>query len=522
MKFTNRNEANEFYRDILFDAEMTGSVHRVMNELGRRDLFFLLTRLLHRRDVNRDWLFERCQDVQQAPNKMLDLWAREHYKSTIITFGKSIQDILDSHSEDSYYWSQEVTIGIFSHTRPIAKAFLSQIMQEFESNELLQDVYPDVLWRNPRREASKWSLDSGIVVKRKSNPKEATVEAHGLVDGQPTSKHFLILNYDDVVTRESVTTGEQIKKVTDAWALSLNLGAHGGVQRYIGTRYHYNDTYKTMMERGTATPRIHKATEDGKPEGEPVFLDRLSLREKRRDMGPYIFACQMLQDPKADEVQGFKEEWFRYWHPERWGMFNRYLIVDPASEKKKESDYTVMAVIGLAEDENYYIIDGIRDRMNLTERGKWLFKLHRKYRPMATGYEKYGQQADIEYMEDRMEHENYRFEITPLGGQVPKNDRIKWMIPRFEQGRIWMPVNCIFVDYERKSQDFTHILREELKAFPVSEFDDTMDCCARIFDPGFTTAFPERTVDIPIGLGRNTDINRVETDYDLFPARKAS
>ena len=32
-----------------------------------------------------------------------------------------------------------------------------------------------------------WSLDGGLVVKRKSNPKEATVEAWGLVDSQPTS-----------------------------------------------------------------------------------------------------------------------------------------------------------------------------------------------------------------------------------------------------------------------------------------------------------------------------------------------
>jgi hypothetical protein len=34
--------------------------------------------------------------------------------------------------------------------------------------------------------------------------------------------------------------------------------------------------------------------------------------EKRRDMGPYIFACQMLQNPKADETQGFQEEWIKY------------------------------------------------------------------------------------------------------------------------------------------------------------------------------------------------------------------
>jgi hypothetical protein len=38
-------------------------------------------------------------------------------------------------------------------------------------------LYADVLWDKPTRDAPKWSRDQGIVVKRKSNPKEATVEA---------------------------------------------------------------------------------------------------------------------------------------------------------------------------------------------------------------------------------------------------------------------------------------------------------------------------------------------------------
>ena len=97
------------------------------------------------------------------------------------------------------------TVGIFSHTRPIAKAFLRQIKNELERNEWLKELFPEVLWEDPRK-APKWSEDEGIVVKRSSNPKESSVEAWGLVDGQPTSKHFGALVYDDIVTRESVTT----------------------------------------------------------------------------------------------------------------------------------------------------------------------------------------------------------------------------------------------------------------------------------------------------------------------------
>jgi len=199
--------------------------------LGKHDLFYLLTVILRRPDAMRPWLFERCREVQAAPNDHLDLWAREHYKSTIITFALTIQDIIKD---------PDITVGIFSHTRPIAKAFLRQIKLEFEMNLRLQQLYPDIFYTAPEKQSPKWSEDDGIVVKRQGNPKEATVEAWGLVDGQPTGRHFKLRVYDDVVTDKSVTTPEQIQKTTAAWELSDNLGVNsdqGGAVRYIGTRY---------------------------------------------------------------------------------------------------------------------------------------------------------------------------------------------------------------------------------------------------------------------------------------------
>jgi hypothetical protein len=43
----------------------------------------------------------------------------------------------------------------------------------------------------------------GIIVRGSTNPKEAKVEAHGLVDGQPFDAHFHLRIYDDVVTPAS-------------------------------------------------------------------------------------------------------------------------------------------------------------------------------------------------------------------------------------------------------------------------------------------------------------------------------
>jgi len=463
-----------------------GAFLRATRDLALNDLYFLLTNVLGREDMRDDWLFDRCNEVQANPDGYLDLWAREHYKSTIITFGKSIQDILRDPN---------TTIGIFSCTRPIAKGFLYQIKREFETNELLKEAFPDVLWDNPKQEAPRWSLDSGITVKRQSNPKEATVEAHGLVDGQPTSRHFRILVYDDVVTLESVSTPEMISKVTNAWELSLNLGSRGGVERYIGTRYHFNDSYKTIMDRGTAKQRIYPATKDGTEEGDPVFLDREALRKKRRDMGPYTFGCQMLQNPIADSAQGFKIEWLNYWKAQQLSNLNLYLLCDPASEKKKTSDYTAMAVLGLGPDRNTYVVTMVRDRMNLTERARMLMHLHREYSPIAVGYEKYGKDSDIEHIESVQAQQNYRFAITPLGGQMKKEDRIRRLIPDCEQGRFYLPSQCIRINWEGQQEDLTRVfVYDEYQPFPVGLHDDLFDCMSRIKDDDLGAVYPKLKV----------------------------
>ncbi len=479
-----RAKANAFY-DSLAQVWQGAALDAVRSELNRKDLFYLLTRTLTCPPrANCEWVFVRCREVQADPYGWLDIWSREHFKSTIITFAQTIQEILVD---------PEVTVGIFSHTRGIAKAFLRQIMREMENNEELRRLHPDALWQDPRREAPKWSEDDGIICRRRTNPKEATVEAWGLVDGQPTGRHFKRRKYDDVVTRESVQTPEQIQKVNEAWELSLNLGTEGGTEQYIGTRYHFNDTYRLMQERGYRL-RVRLATD------EPRLWDEATIADKREKMGPYTFACQILQNPVADSVMGFKKEWVRYYDPqmfiahrgpEWWRALNLYLLVDPANSKKKYSDYTIFWLWGLGPDMNKYLVSGLRSRLNLAERTRWLFWFHKRYRPLAVGYETYGLQADIEHVQGEMGRALYHFDIIPLGGSMAKSDRIRRLVPDFSGGHIYLPGRLPYPDHEGKVQDLTYqFVNDELLAFPVVQHDDMLDAASRIYDEAMGAQYP--------------------------------
>ena len=479
-----------------------GKLKEAVRELVLADLYYLLVRVCNRVDmlpcrgragfVDNQFAFERCREVQDNPDGFLDLWAREHWKSSIITFGLTLHDILTD---------PEVTFGFFSHTRPIAKAFLRQIQREMESNKVLHQCFPDILWGEDTKQSPKWSEDDGIIVKRKSNPNEATIEAWGLVDGQPTSKHFRKLLYDDVVVAGSVTNEDMIQKVMVEMERSYNLGTTPGVKRAAGTRWHFNDAYRTVAERGTFKLREYPGRTGGE-DGPSIVWDENTHKEKRRNMGPYTYAAQILLNPKADALQGFKREWLRYYKSiplSKALKMSRYLLVDPASSKKKGSDYTSIGVVGLGVDQKYYLLDGIRDRLSLTERAERLFALHRKWKiRLPVRYEKYGMMADIEHIKARQEQENYRFDIVEVGGQTKKNDRIGRLIPLFEQGNFYLPEHLFITNYEKITVDLIRDFIEfEYAAFPVGVHDDFLDMLSRICEPDMTLVWPKEQTMTP-------------------------
>lgn len=500
-------DALHFWDEMEKAGRKEGKLNQVVRMLVLADLYYLLVRVCGRVDmlpcinrpgfIDNQFAFDRCREVEENPDGHLDLWSREHWKSSIITFGLTIQDVLKD---------PEDTFGLFSHTRPIAKAFMRQIMRELETNKALHAAFPDVLWGEDVRQAPKWSEDDGIILKRKTNPNEATIEAWGLVDGQPTSKHFKKLLYDDVVVAGSVTTPEMIAKVMLEMERSYNLGTTPGVKRGAGTRWAFNDAYKTIGDRQTLKLREHPGKKGGTEEGASVLWSEETHLKKRSEMGPYTYAAQILLNPKADAMQGFKREWLRKYKRIQFDRLNWYLLFDSASSKKKGSDYTAGWAVGLGKDGNYYCVPEVRDRLNLKERADRLFDLHRKYKPRQTRYEKYGLMADIEHFQSRMENENYRFTITEVGGQTSKTDRIKRLIPLFEAGRIWLPESLHVTDWQKFTIDLVHsFIEEEYYPFPVGLHDDLLDALARITEPDLKLVWPKEEKVPEAASNRNTN-----------------
>jgi predicted phage terminase large subunit-like protein len=457
----------------LYDKVLARSDREELRWFCRHDRFFLLTCVLGRADAVHPWIYERCREVEKDPEGYLDLWSRFHYKSTIITLAGAVQEILRDPN---------ITIGIFSNVVKLAKKFVGQIKRELESPRLIQ-LFPDILHVRPPQ--SNWSAQEGLIVKRTANPKEPTVQAAGLVDGQPVGAHYLLRIYDDIVTPESVNTPEMIEKTTQAWELSLALGtAENGRAWYCGTRYHPDDTYSVLLERKVLKER-RRTCYGGY--GLSVLMPQEDLDKLRREMGERTFSSQMLQNPISAGTRTFRDDWFHTIEkmPDR-GPMNVYIIVDSASAKKKTSDYTSMGVVAMARDRNFYILDAVRDRMNLAERTRCLFELVETWTPNMTFWEQIGLASDVEHVKLEQNRIGWHFPIMPISQSVSKSDRIGWLVPIAEEGRLWFRNRLLKTSVLGEVYDWVHDLQHyEWATHPVCRHDDMLDMLANIAHPTF-------------------------------------
>ena len=468
--------------------ENENKFYDTVRELSKVDLFFLMYFVLDF-PMNDPFLVARCYEIQNGYDNTMNLWARGHWKSTIITHGLPLYLLIND---------PERRICIFSHTRNIAKDHMRRSKIAMEQNQALKMAHTDIFYEKPDSQAPKWNEDIGCYVKRKRSYIEASLEAWGLVDNLPTGKHYTHSIYDDVIDLKKVSTPEQIKKATFFFRSSLLLRARKHERVIAGTRYDNGDTYAEEMKKKSWQMRIYPAEVDEKGEykreGTPVYLTRKELEEYWDEHGPYIYNSQMGQNPVGEAFERMQREWLRnsFYDPQapRPDMY-LYGLVDAARKQEKRSDYTVMLVIGTDCLRNFWVLDAVRDKMD--NGGKWeeLKRLTMKWGVIDWGYEHIGLASDREYMELRMQEEGLYFRIIELGGNAIKTARIKRLIPDFSRGRWRFPEEILYKDVNDNIHELIkEFLTEEYDTFPYAAHDDFLDCMSRIYDGKMQVIFP--------------------------------
>lgn len=425
--------------------------------------------------------FGRWASIDEEANERLFLLHRGAFKTTLVSVAHVIQLML--------LWPN-IRILICSHKKEGgSEPILRSVRQHFQGNEKLQALFPEFIPPKNSKGIREWGTQDAVtLVNRRGRVlAEQTVECAGLTT-DVTGRHYDYIKNDDLVTQESVTNESMIQKLRAFKARQVFLfdRPETGITDNIGTIYHFNDLHNRMKGMSGITKVIMPVWDEA---GVPVFYERFSAEgiRKIRDSGTmtsYDFSCQYELNPVPTEDQVFKPEWL-----DRLGFFYRpeeirdlslriEIYVDPATTRRKQSDYTAFFIVGVDHERRKWLLEIFRDKLNVEERTNLVLEKAMQYKRHRVHYETIGfQDTDKEIIRQKALASKYHLEIIEIkASRQSKEDRIRGLQVMYERGEIRWPEKFIYYSrYHRERQDMIELLRDEMLMFPKCEHDDMLD-----------------------------------------------
>lgn len=485
------------------DPSLADSYYR---SLILSDPFFVTYFHLGIKKANHPFVIKRCNEVaRDGTTGILDLWARGHFKSTILTTVIPIQKILGNPEE---------RICIFAFRRDIAQGFYLPIKELFEKDLMLHRLFPDILTPD-LRSYPIWTRDLGFTVLRKGFYREPTLMFSGFLEGLPTSKHFTGKIFDDIMTQDMALSPNDMERSKLMFAMAQNLTdndtGHDKTEWEViaGTPYHYNDVLKHIQDikNHDGTPayktREYPATEDGTKQGKPVLLTQNALNILMRD--PVSFASQQLLKPVTDTERKLSFDMFVKIAKEQLprNLFG-FLLIDPAGDKDNQKnrltkgDNWAIGLVGVEPirdaigQSNIYLLDMILKAMGLTEAMELISTMFftSPIRILKIGLEKTGISTYEYHISNQLRKHGRTLTVDNKGIQLLRPG-IRNKIERIGTA-LEIPMRAAKWHYLDTIQPHTlNSLKEEMNNFPRGR-DDGIDILSYTYDVIFDYKFPER------------------------------
>jgi hypothetical protein len=244
--------------------------------------------------------------------------------------------------------------------------------------------------------------------------------------------------------------------------------------------------------------RVPDETETGSSLWPEMYPTEYLLKIRDRSVVSDWLALYQQTPTRFGDTQTFDPDWIQRFEVndifiQNLKKANIYLLGDPANAKNKKSDFTVIWLIALMSDQNYYFFDAVRDKLNQAERWESLYAKHKKWNPIKkvrVAWEEYGLNNDSAYFREKMKALTYSFWIEPLGGNTKKEDRIKGSLGMYSDKRFFLAKEIPGMTLGRKTNIAEDFLETEYTRYPAVRHDDALDCAARIRDPKLMAVFP--------------------------------
>lgn len=422
---------------------------------------------------------EEWKDQHSDKKFRMYLLPRKHLKSSILTIGGAIQDILNNLN---------TRVLIANAVWENSRKFLSEIKEHLQKPFLVQLF--------GQFQSEHWNQDE-IIVKQRTEPNHTPTILTAGIEKAITGRHFKRIKVDDLVDPTNITTKEQMQKTVLFLKNLFKMLDPDGTMEVIGTRWHDGDMYGWILkeltgidisarERFYVYTRYARESSKGVPDenGHTIFPKKFTdedLVALKKKIGTYEWATNYQNNPINPDTQIFKPP-VRYWQ-EVPADARSYVTVDLAGTEE-DADYNVITVTSFSKANQLYVMEYRRGRFNPDQVIGAIFDLVERYKPVCVGVEAVQYQKVMLYLLDmEMRKRKKFFAITPLHPHKDKFTRIRALQPLWEGGNLLLKPGMVE-------------LEEEFARFPVAVNDDITDTVAMSLEL-LSATIPEVKKEVP-------------------------
>jgi len=259
-------------------------------EKAKTSLWYLCTEILgydlFTEEFHKPMLDEMdCERISGA-SRVLDLWPRGHYKTTV-EIGQIIQDILIDPND---------TILVCHAVDDEVQKIVQECGTHFLQNKKLRGLLPEIM---PHPSNKRFLKMNQFTVKRTAYNRQPTLLGKS-TNSEITGAHVNRIYPDDIVGRNTIEDSGLPKVKRWFKTTVLPVLNPGGTILAKATRWDMDDVSGDWLKSKQWKCRVRAALEtEGSPDykGTPVLFTAKELKIRREEMGPSDFAFQMMNDP---------------------------------------------------------------------------------------------------------------------------------------------------------------------------------------------------------------------------------
>ena len=425
--------------------------------------------------------YEIADDIMNHNKKQLAIIMPRGHGKTVLTKCDLLWSFCFAKQDDPLFY------GWVSATQKLASGNMDYIKTHLEFNEKIKYYFGNMKGRKWTEEDIE--LSNGCKLLSKSN-------VSGIRGGAKLHKRYDLIILDDFEDENNTLTPEARAKNGNLITAVVYpaLEPHTGRLRINGTPVHYDSFINNLITNSEQAKkegkkdfawdvRLYKAIDDKGNSLWQSWFPKEKLEEKKkfyRDSGmPNKFYQEYMMQVQSEEDSIFNSRHIKYWeghyewndehqigyiwHDDQLKPVQTFIGVDPATDvNRRGSDYSVLMVIGIDQNNSIYVIDYIRQRdltvMSIVGENNMgivdhMFDLAHKYHPLLQVVEDTTMSRPIfqALRSESMRRNDFsvKWKEEKPGTRQSKRDRIQEVLQqRFAIGQIYMKKNHYDLHHE--------------------------------------------------------------------------